>query len=80
MVARFLALLHLYREATIAVDQPECFGALTVRWTPPGGCDRSGHDASTPHSVRGGRPAPDQAVRRPDQPARAESGRGQCGG
>jgi acetylornithine/N-succinyldiaminopimelate aminotransferase len=24
------------------------------------GCDRSGHDASTPHSVRGGRPAPDQ--------------------
>ena len=23
------------------------------------GCDRSGHDASTPHSVRGGRPAPD---------------------
>ena len=24
-----------------------------------GACDRSGHDASTPHSVRGGRPAPD---------------------
>ena len=24
------------------------------------GCDRSGHDASPPHSVRGGRPAPDQ--------------------
>jgi formyltetrahydrofolate hydrolase len=24
-----------------------------------GGCDRSGHDASTPHSVRGGRPTPD---------------------
>jgi formyltetrahydrofolate deformylase len=23
-----------------------------------GACDRSGHDASTPHSVRGGRPAP----------------------
>jgi len=23
-------------------------------------CDRSGHDASAPHSVRGGRPAPDQ--------------------
>jgi hypothetical protein len=23
-------------------------------------CDRSGHDASTPHSVRGGRSAPDQ--------------------
>jgi NADH-quinone oxidoreductase subunit M len=25
------------------------------------GSDRSGHDASTPHFVRGGRPAPDQA-------------------
>lgn len=25
------------------------------------GGDRSGHDASTPHFVRGGRPAPDQA-------------------
>ena len=26
------------------------------------GCHRSGHDASTPHSVRGGRPAPDQSA------------------
>jgi len=26
------------------------------------GCDRSGHDASTSHSVRGGRPAPDPEV------------------
>ena len=58
-----MAVLELFREATILLDQPECFGELTVRWTPPGGCDRSGHDASTPHSVRGGRPAPDQAVR-----------------
>ena len=27
---------------------------------PTEGSDRSGHDASVPHSVRGGRPAPDQ--------------------
>jgi len=41
--------LELFREATITLDQPECFGELTVRWAPPAGCDRSG------------RPAPDQA-------------------
>jgi alpha-glucosidase len=29
-----------------------------------GGSDRSGRDASPPHSVRGGRPAPDQGLRR----------------
>ncbi len=28
-------------------------------WLELDGCDRSGHDASAPHSVRGGRPAPD---------------------
>ncbi len=61
VIARFMAVLELFREATILLDQPECFGELTVRWTPPGGCDRSGHDASAPHSVRGGRPAPNQA-------------------
>jgi error-prone DNA polymerase len=33
------------------------FGAVAIDRL---GCDRSGHDASTPHSVRGGRPAPDQ--------------------
>ena len=31
-----MAVLELFREATIALDQPECFGELTVRWTPPG--------------------------------------------
>ena len=36
VIARFMAVLELFREATIAVDQPECFGELTVRWTPPG--------------------------------------------
>ena len=32
VVARFLALLELFRDATITLEQPECFGALTVRW------------------------------------------------
>jgi segregation and condensation protein A len=49
VIARFMAVLELFREATITLDQPECFGELTVRWAPPGSCDR------------GGRPAPDQA-------------------
>ena len=28
-----MAVLELFREATITLDQPECFGELTVRWT-----------------------------------------------
>jgi segregation and condensation protein A len=34
VVARFLAVLELYREATVDLLQPEPFGELTVRWTP----------------------------------------------
>jgi segregation and condensation protein A len=37
VIARFMAVLELFREATIQLDQPECFGELTVRWTPAGG-------------------------------------------
>ena len=33
IVARFLALLELFRESAIAFDQAEALGALTVRWT-----------------------------------------------
>ncbi|MFF4602174.1 segregation and condensation protein A [Streptomyces sp. NPDC001339] len=33
VVARFLALLELYRERVVALDQEEALGALTVRWT-----------------------------------------------
>jgi len=33
IVARFLALLELFRECAIAFDQAEALGALTVRWT-----------------------------------------------
>ncbi|WP_374112157.1 segregation and condensation protein A [Pseudonocardia sp. TRM90224] len=34
VVARFLAVLDMYREACIDLEQPEPFGELTVRWTP----------------------------------------------
>ena len=33
VIARFLGLLNLYREAAVAFDQPEPMGVLTVRWT-----------------------------------------------
>jgi len=33
IVARFLALLELFKEGAIAFDQPEALGALRVRWT-----------------------------------------------
>lgn len=34
VVARFLAVLDLFRGAAVELDQPEPFGELTVRWTP----------------------------------------------
>ncbi len=33
IVARFLALLELFKEGAIAFDQPEALGPLTIRWT-----------------------------------------------
>jgi segregation and condensation protein A len=35
VVARFLALLELYREGLVGFDQVEALGELTVRWTGP---------------------------------------------
>jgi segregation and condensation protein A len=32
VVARFLAVLELYREASVRLDQPEAFGELMVTW------------------------------------------------
>ena len=34
VVARFLAVLELYRERSVDLEQPEPFGELTVRWNP----------------------------------------------
>lgn len=33
VVARFLALLELYREKAVTLDQEEALGELLVRWT-----------------------------------------------
>ena len=35
IVARFLALLELFRDTVIALDQPEALGEIMVRWTGP---------------------------------------------
>jgi segregation and condensation protein A len=34
VVARFLAVLELFRDTAVELQQPEPFGELTVRWTP----------------------------------------------
>jgi segregation and condensation protein A len=41
VVARFLALLELYREKVVALDQEEALGTLQVRWTGGGKEDRT---------------------------------------
>ena len=45
VVARFLGLLNLYREAAVVFDQPEPLGELTVRWT--GDCGRASEDGAS---------------------------------
>lgn len=35
IVARFLALLELYREGAVGFEQPEALGELTIRWSGP---------------------------------------------
>ena len=59
VVARFLGLLDLYRESTVAFEQPEPLGELTVRWTgadpapstgpgvPSGAADAAGRESGT---------------------------------
>jgi len=54
VVARFLALLELYREKAVALDQEEALGDLLVRWT--------GGDGETPPMVT------DEFDRPPEQP------------
>jgi segregation and condensation protein A len=34
VVARFMAVLELFREATVNLDQAECFGELMITWAP----------------------------------------------
>ncbi|WP_407553847.1 segregation/condensation protein A [Streptomyces sp. Pv4-95] len=75
VVARFLALLELYRERVVVLDQEEALGALTVRWTGSEGSrpvvtDEFDQEPAERAAVAAARPAetpePD-AVREPDE-------------
>ncbi|MFD0384357.1 segregation and condensation protein A [Streptomyces stramineus] len=60
VVARFLALLELYRERAVALDQEQALGALTVRWTgpadgPPGVTDEFDREAAAGETASGQR-------------------------
>ncbi|OLT15401.1 chromosome segregation protein ScpA [Pseudonocardia sp. CNS-139] len=46
VVARFLAVLELFREMSVDLDQPEAFGELTVRWTPRAAGQDDGQDTA----------------------------------
>lgn len=55
VVARFLALLELFKEAAVAFDQPESLGELRVRWTASGADEIVVSDEfDEPTSARGG--------------------------
>jgi segregation and condensation protein A len=55
-VARFLALLELFREGVVAFDQVTPMGELTVRWT---GADDGEVDITDEFDVPGGEPDPE---------------------
>ncbi|CCH77896.1 conserved hypothetical protein [Nostocoides japonicum T1-X7] len=59
VVARFLAVLELYRDASVAVDQAEALGELTIRWS---GADEGEVDVGGEFDDE-------------DQPTRADDGR-----
>jgi segregation and condensation protein A len=55
VVARFLALLELYREKAVALDQEEALGELQVRWT--GGAEDTGTPLVTDEFDQEAKPA-----------------------
>ena len=75
VVARFLALLELYREGLVTFDQVEALGELTVRWTGPTTSDRSRLRRVRGLTRRGGGRAARGARR-----GRGRRGRARCDG
>jgi segregation and condensation protein A len=57
VVARFLALLELYREKAVALDQEDALGELVVRWT---GGDGDGQPTVTDEFDRPPEPAKEE--------------------
>jgi len=81
VVARFLALLELYRDGAVALEQADALGELSVRWTRPHGADEDlpDEDTADEDTAGGGGGAAREAVLRrvaePGEDAPAE-GRG----
>jgi segregation and condensation protein A len=71
VVARFLALLELYREGMVAFEQVEALGELTVRWTgPDDGADLTVDEyAGIPDAAPSDPDAPPAAQPQPDVPS-----------
>ncbi|MGS2619067.1 segregation and condensation protein A [Micromonospora sp. LZ34] len=69
VVARFLALLELYREGLVAFVQEQALEELTVRWTGPAEGSPDLHI-----DEYAGTPAEDAAAAGADEPARTEEG------
>lgn len=70
VVARFLALLELYRERAVALDQPEALGDLIVRWT---GGAATGRPLVTDEFDQGPQPQPGTPPEQmPEQPPEPE--------
>lgn len=74
VVARFLALLELFREGLVAFEQVEALGELTVRWTGSDGVD--GRDGAALDAVGGEFDADDDAPPGPDDVPSAEADTG----
>ena len=81
VVARFLALLELYREGLVGFDQVLALGELTVRWT---GDDRAGVELAIDEygdeeSKDGGQPGDDEPEAREPEAGEAEAGEADAG-
>ena len=76
VVARFLALLELYREGLIEFEQPVSLDELTVRWV--------GGDAPDVEleidDYEGSKPAPDEAATPPPDPPADDAGTSEASG
>jgi segregation and condensation protein A len=51
IVARFLAVLELFRERRVRLEQPEALGALTVRWDPEAEANQGSGAAAVPSGL-----------------------------
>ena len=74
VVARFLALLELYREGSVAFDQLDPLGELHVRWTGPADGEVGGRGRGVRRQPRRGAGRREVAAEVTDQDDRGLSG------